>query len=650
MDESLSSRVRRSLSCALSGAASLATCAAAAGCAVPLSGTNDGAFDYVAAPEPSATPAADVRAVAERVKARLSAARIAADVTAVDDRTVRVVTDLGAARSVDAVVLWRGGLDAYPADDPAASLDSSHRTFAERLPDGRTRTRVVGAPIWSGLEVGPDAILSIASAEHGRALALRLGDAPRAALEAASRHSKALAFACGTTLLATTPLSEAIKSPLVLHLGDDIGAFARAADTRRLLESPLLPALRRVSIAALPVRWGIAAASALVPLVVSLAWLLFVRRFDRARPEPWWLVLSTFALGGVAVIPALAFQLACAATTPWLDPSLVTLGGQAWSLPIALPVYALVVGFSEEVSKFGATRWLAGRRPEFDEPVDGIVYACAAALGFAAVENVKYFALGRMSGALIAVRSFMTVPAHMFFSAIWGFALGRSLVSRRSRVAPFLAVSAVVHGTFDALVSIESTESVAALLVLPLGLAFFTLLRLALRHGVVRRRLGAAAPFTERLPASDLERSYFRVGSAASFWTCAAAMIATACALMFVGTTYEGVHGRIGAPFVAASTFLLALLGLTGYGAAATMPLDVAVDAQGLTFAGAMQPWGAIFGVDIRGSRGRAYVVVRSARGDLRLGPTRAATARAIERVIRDTLALSRDSRSRSRY
>ena len=684
MGASFSSEPRAWASAAVLAAAAI-VCAGIAGCVVPLSGTNDGAFDYVREREPSGAPVLDIGTAVSRVKARLGAAEIAADVTASDARTVRIAADLGAARAVDMLVLWRGGLSAYLVDDTfvfqpvdTSGLDARsyvrsdgqtgrwwegsfeaitrvvantasgphHRVFAERLAGERFRTRVVGDPVWKDLAIGENAIESIESVEHGRALALSLGTGARAALSATARSpsekSSAVVFACGESVLATVPLAEAAASPTILRLGEDLAAFERAYHTRRLLESPLLPPLRRVSAERVPIRWGIAAASALVPLAVSLGWLFFVRRFDRTRPEPWWLMLSTFALGGVAVIPALAIEMAWAAASPWLDPSLVTLGGQLWSLPIALPVYVLVVGLTEEASKFAAARWIATRRHEFDEPVDGIVYGCAAALGFAAVENVKYFALGRMSGALIAARSFIAVPAHMFFSAIWGFAMGRALISRRLRLAPFVAAAALAHGTFDALVSIESTQVVATWMMLPLGLAFFTFLRLALRHGAIRRPRATSAPITERLPPSELQRAYFRVGSSLSFSACAATMIATACALVTLGTSFEALHDRVGTSFIVGATLMLLTLGVAGYGAAATMPLDVAVDAHGVTFAGAMQPWGAIFDVEVTRHTGGAYVVLDSARGYIRLGPARVETAQALERVIRDTLALSR--------
>jgi RsiW-degrading membrane proteinase PrsW (M82 family) len=660
------------------------TASVTSGCTLPLSGTNDGALYYsveTGAPNP---PDLDARELAARVKARLASGNVAADVTASDERTVRVDVDLGAARTVDALVSWPGGLGAYPVDPTfafapgdgtglvvrtrplpdgrterfwegsrdaveraaaGADVGTEHLVFAERITGDRFRTRVVRAPSAIDAATGPGAVDAVGDAAHGRALSVWLGPGARAALAADARIdpilTDAVAVAFGPALFASVSRAQAIAAPLVLSVGDDLAAFSRADEARRLLASPSLPRLRHVATERVPVRWGVATACALLPLVVSIAWLLFVRRFDRARPEPWWLVLATFALGGVAVLPALAVELLCAAASPWLDPSLVTLGGRLWSLPVALPVYALVVGLTEETSKFGATWVLARRRPEFDEPIDGIVYACAAALGFAAVENVKYFALGRMGGAMVAVRSLVTVPAHMFFGAIWGYALGRTLVSRRTRVGSFVAAAALAHGTFDALLSIQATQIAATLMILPLGVAFFAALRLALRHGAVRRVRHAWAPMTERLPASALERSFFPVGSPVAFVACATAMIAVACALMQLGTGYEAMHERIGLPFVAAAAFALLVFGLAGYAAAATMPLDVAVDAHGVTFAGATQPWGSIFGANVAGRGARTYVELRTARGALRLGPTGPRTARALERAVRDALALS---------
>jgi RsiW-degrading membrane proteinase PrsW (M82 family) len=283
---------------------------------------------------------------------------------------------------------------------------------------------------------------------------------------------------------------------------------------------------------------------------------------------------------------------------------------------------------------------LAGHRREFDEPVDGIVYGCAAALGFAAVENVKYFALGRMSGPLIAMRAFVTVPAHLFFGAIWGYALGKKLVSRRTSVLAYFLVAALAHGVFDALLSTDGMAFWAGSLVVALSVVFVELLRRALRHGAVppphhRGDVAPSAPQTEPMPVSQLQRAYFRVGSPGAFYACAAGMVTSAFTLTILGTAYEMQHHRVGIAFVVIATTILAVFGALANGAASTIPLDVAIDAHGVTYSGSRTPWPAIALVDVEAVGRRAVVRLHTMAGLVRLGPTSPANANEIAAAVR---------------
>ena len=49
---------------------------------------------------------------------------------------------------------------------------------------------------------------------------------------------------------------------------------------------------------------------------------------------------------------------------------------------------------------------------------------------------MKYFAIGRFGPSLVILRTFLSIPAHLFFGAIWGYALGQKLVKPRTRRAP----------------------------------------------------------------------------------------------------------------------------------------------------------------------------------------------------------------------
>lgn len=54
--------------------------------------------------------------------------------------------------------------------------------------------------------------------------------------------------------------------------------------------------------------------------------------------------------------------------------------------------------------------------------VDGIIYAVAASLGFATVENIAYVLEGGF--AVGVLRAVLSVPGHAFFGALMGFYMG----------------------------------------------------------------------------------------------------------------------------------------------------------------------------------------------------------------------------------
>lgn len=617
-------------------------------CSPHLAGTNDAALEYRAAP--AAGSALDPAGAAAAVKARLNAAQTLADVEVTAQGTIRVVVDAEAAGAVDALLHWQRGIDAYLVDDavdPAAlaavrsrapsALPPGRALFEERVDATQWRPCVVRSP--PVLTLGSAAIpfLSIDTDLRGRAVAIGLAGGATAPLAAAAQRADArrVAFVRDRSLLATMPVADAVRTPLHLAFGDDIAAYTRAYRARLLLESPALPPLERTATESLPPRWGLALACALLPLAISLAWLSFVRRFDRARPEPPWLMLATFALGALSILPAGLAEYALSSATPWLDPSIVTLGGQLVAFPLAAAVSTLVVGVVEEGAKLLAVAVLALRRREFDEPIDGIVYACTAALGFAAAENVKYFAFGRMSGSIIAIRGFLTVPAHMFFSAVWGYALGLTLVSRRRRVLAFLGLAAVLHGVFDAMLSTSGLQMAATLLVLGLAITFVTLLRRSLTYGAVPEPPPPGdGPATEPLPASQLERHAWRVGSPATFYSCAAGMIAFAFGMTVLGTAYELLQHRVGVAFVAIASVVLGLFGLAAWGVSETIPLDAVLDATGITFSGARTSWRSLRAATLARRGGRTFLLLDTTAGRTQIGPTSEEEAKSILAAI----------------
>ncbi|OPL19487.1 MAG: hypothetical protein AVO35_10750 [Candidatus Aegiribacteria sp. MLS_C] len=185
----------------------------------------------------------------------------------------------------------------------------------------------------------------------------------------------------------------------------------------------------------------------LIPMFASilpaLLWMILFYRSDRYAPEPRKLVARTFLVGAI-VAAAMVFSLK--------------------ELPFKLAlIYSsvLIAPVSEETAKFLCVRWTVYDNPEFNEPIDGMVYATAAALGFASVENVLYVlnvwvAGGKEAGVMVlAGRSVLSVPAHALFSSLWGLALGwhRRLGTRKSGLMVVLGLlgGMLLHGLFNLL-------------------------------------------------------------------------------------------------------------------------------------------------------------------------------------------------------
>lgn len=578
-------------------------------------------YELVDAPKAGARFGEDLRAL---VLQRLGAARIGADVTE-QDRRISIVVAEELTSTVDELVTWSGTLRVYETD-PAYALpprpeltpegeggraavvravqtfgvDADHRLLAEPTWQGdRWRTRVVLAtPIG---ELADGALVG-----WGEGATLRVRAAPGSPAEQIVQRARG-----ASVVVARGPISfgtPAVEpNALALAFGAGAEAYARVQYERHLLMTSRLPPLRRVDAVGLPPNRVLGAACIVVPLVLSMLWLLFVRRFDRAHPEPMWLVTATFFLGSVSTVPAGLLEYGFTRLSPWLDPSLVTFGGQLFAFPLAFAVFTLVVGLSEEGAKRLAAHF-AVRRPEFDEPVDGIVYGIVASLGFAAAENVRYFAIGRLAAPLVIARCFMSVPAHMFFGALWGYALGARLIDPRKRVWGWLLASAACHGLFDTLLSTEGASGLAVLLNMALASAFVVLVRRALRHGVVTKDM-AVIP--------EEERRLFRVGQPTLFWVSAVALHVFALGIFVLGAWYQLARHRPSTLFVLGSSVLLVLLAVAALGVSSALPLDVAVDAYGVTFAGAARSWRKIRGY----ARTRDRIDLACEAGPIRLGP-----------------------------
>lgn len=233
------------------------------------------------------------------------------------------------------------------------------------------------------------------------------------------------------------------------------------------------------------------AVSVVLAVAPSLFLLVYFYLKDRYEPEPRGHVALAFLKGAVATLPAL-----------FLAPLLDTMRAQIW-VDVgawAAHLFEAVVqaGSLEEGCKWLIFATLIYRWDEFDEPLDGVVYGVALALGFATVENVC-FVLNR-GVAVGLLRALFAVPAHALFGAVMGFYFGEAKLGpgRHGRPAESgdwllrLAFSLIApilfHGAYDfSLLELNGMWSYFAVALLSVGLWLFVLRRV--------HRAQAASPF-----------------------------------------------------------------------------------------------------------------------------------------------------------
>jgi RsiW-degrading membrane proteinase PrsW (M82 family) len=177
-------------------------------------------------------------------------------------------------------------------------------------------------------------------------------------------------------------------------------------------------------------------------VVPAVAWMAYLRRKDRVRPESRG-VLGRAALAGVvATAPIVVIE----GVLGLVAPSQLT----AWG---ALITAFVVAGGVEESGK-ALCLWSFRWNPEFDERFDGIVYAGWIGLGFATVENVLYLSNAPTSGAYVGtfvIRALLAVPDHAMWAGLVGYAVAaRRFGDRGANPWRALALAITMHGLYDA--------------------------------------------------------------------------------------------------------------------------------------------------------------------------------------------------------
>jgi RsiW-degrading membrane proteinase PrsW (M82 family) len=179
------------------------------------------------------------------------------------------------------------------------------------------------------------------------------------------------------------------------------------------------------------------AAGALLAFPAACVYLVVPRTLDRYDPEPAYALAMALGWGAIA---ACGFS---ALVNSLVGEVVGALAGEDAGHWVSTVVSAPIV---EEASKgilvLGFFYFL---RREFDGIVDGIIYATFVAIGFAAVENVVYYAQAGLDpdglgiGGTFCMRGLLTPWGHPLYTSMTGMGVGLARESTRPwvrRLAP----------------------------------------------------------------------------------------------------------------------------------------------------------------------------------------------------------------------
>lgn len=205
---------------------------------------------------------------------------------------------------------------------------------------------------------------------------------------------------------------------------------------------------------------------AVVPAVVLIVYILIRDKYER---EPIRKILLTFFAGMLAI--PLDLSLIAIFDLDYLP---LMCEGEV-SAQIATAFFSAAI--PEEFSKFVILFLLIWWSKDFNERMDGIVYAVCISMGFATVENVMYVF---EDPSCAWGRALFAVPGHFLFAVLMGFffSLAKFSVKHKFRnwtmtlLAPILA-----HGIYDAILMVAdvTTAGWSALLTIAFYVFIFVL-------------------------------------------------------------------------------------------------------------------------------------------------------------------------------
>lgn len=191
--------------------------------------------------------------------------------------------------------------------------------------------------------------------------------------------------------------------------------------------------------------------AALLPAILLMAFIYW--RDPNKEPFEW--VAKAFGLGLVSSFIAVAIAFPFTLFVDGIQDSSPMLKGVCKAF--------LCAAIPEEFAKFLMLRRIVKKNPYFDQFMDGIVYAVAVGLGFAALENVLYVAgaQGNEWFGIALSRGIFAVPGHYADAVLMGYfySLYHFNKQRYSKIKSLILIAPILaHGIYDALLMMTGED------------------------------------------------------------------------------------------------------------------------------------------------------------------------------------------------
>ncbi len=169
----------------------------------------------------------------------------------------------------------------------------------------------------------------------------------------------------------------------------------------------------------------------LPPLLIAY----YIYKKDKYDVEPKKLIIKSFLFGCLAIIPAIFLEIFA----------------EGIFTNLFLFVFFGIALVEEGVKYFFLKKYLFNKT-DFNEPMDGIVYAVMISLGFATVENIAYVFNNEGEEFFTAViRMFTAIPLHAVCGVLLGYFVGLAKFSDNSKPLLYkgLFIATLVHGLYN---------------------------------------------------------------------------------------------------------------------------------------------------------------------------------------------------------